>query len=104
MCSDEFFLEHALTIYIGTLFQSYPLSLCNCKSYFYQIGAIYATHKAAASIWFEIWGLWIQVKKSIFKENFPKNRFFSGNITNKFLFSREKFPNVLSLVIRFEIS
>src|SRR6218665_106085 len=55
---------------------------------------------AAAAIWFEIWGLWIRVKKSIFPGKFskifdffqaisPKNSIFSGNSTKDFDFSRQ---------------
>src|SRR6218665_152386 len=56
----------------------------------------------AASIWFEIWGSWIRVKKSIFPGKFPKNfdssrqiseKFstFPGKFSNKFRFSRQMF-------------
>ena len=39
---------------------------------------------AAASIWFEIWGSWIQVKKFRFSRKISeKFRFFTGNFTNK---------------------
>ena len=38
---------------------------------------------AAASIWFEIWGSWIRVKKiRLSRKIFEQFRFFSGNFTN----------------------
>src|SRR6218665_3845363 len=46
----------------------------------------------AASIWFEIWGLWIRVKNQFFLANFEKFRFFSGNFIKKFRFSRQNWP------------
>src|SRR6218665_2647567 len=39
----------------------------------------------AASIWFEIWGSWIRLKKiSISTGKFPKNFNFSGNFTKEY--------------------
>src|SRR6218665_2276934 len=38
----------------------------------------------AASIWFEIWGSWIRVKKSISTGKFTKNFNFSVNFTKEY--------------------
>src|SRR6218665_371587 len=46
----------------------------------------------AASIWFEIWGSWIQVNKiSIFPGKFQRNFDLSGNFTKNFDFPRQTF-------------
>src|SRR6218665_1836317 len=46
----------------------------------------------AASMWFEIWGSWIRVKKIlIYPGKFPKNFDFSGKF-KKFEFSGKNWP------------
>src|SRR6218665_960463 len=54
----------------------------------------------AASIWFEIWGSWIRVKKNNFfsqfyKENFKKISTFLGNFTKKRRFFKANFRKLL---------
>src|SRR6218665_315636 len=50
----------------------------------------------AASIWFEIWGSWIRVKKiSISTGKFPKNFKFSGNFTKEYRVLQANFRKIL---------
>src|SRR6218665_3819428 len=62
---------------------------------------------SAASIWFEIWGSWIRVKKILFSRQIHQIfRFFSRQIFTKFRFSVQKFPNDLfsHLLLNFRLS
>jgi len=61
---------------------------------------------SATSIWFEIWGSWIQVKKLDFPGKFPKNFNFFRQFHKKFNFSRQifekfQFFQAISQKIRF---
>src|SRR6218665_2338726 len=50
----------------------------------------------AASIWFEIWGSWIRVKKFRFlRENFRKISIFSGNFTKEYRVFQANFRKFL---------
>ena len=87
--------------------------LCTCKSSYYVILSMWRpwsrrlrtdysrplsrTQSPAASIWFEIWGLWIRVNKiSTFQANCRGISIFfcSSNFTKKFDFSRQIFEKI----------
>src|SRR6218665_3211207 len=53
----------------------------------------YLCELCSASVWFEIWGSWIRVKRiSIFQVNFREISIFLGNFTKEFDFPSKNWP------------